>query len=180
MERSLRTRAQVRRDARSLAGCGRSVRVSARGGAALSERRRPVSGGDCLRWHSGSHFWAENDVVSDCKAGNSGTFGSIRASSRRQMPDGAHPIPIASAFVELVLRCAKGCGAPTPRAVNGTRWTLPVSMDREREMRSSGEAARSIAAPRAWAGMTGLVTKSPVRADGEHGCGACAAKETAA
>ncbi len=71
--------------------------------------------------------------------------------------------------IGLALQCAKGCGAPSPRALTGIRWSLPVSMDREREMRSSGEAARSIAAPRVHTGVTELDTKSPVRADGEHG-----------
>jgi hypothetical protein len=32
----------------------------------------------------------------------------------------------------------------------------------------SGVAARSIATPKAWAGVTQLVAKSPVRSDGEH------------
>ena len=69
----------------------------------------------------------------------------------------------------LALRCAKGCGVPTSLAVTGIRRGSTVLKDPESEARSSGEAAKSIATSRVRTGVTELVTKSPVRSDGEHG-----------
>ena len=62
---------------------------------------------------------------------------------------------LSSRQFELVLRCAKGCGAPAPRAVTGIRRSLSVSMDQEIKARSIGEATRSIAASNHFSALSG-------------------------